>query len=325
MKIAVLGGGAWGTAIASVLAHNHQNVVLWCYEESVVDAIKNECCNTTYLPGLTLPKNIRPTTCLQEALAGASVLFEAVPVPYLRAVLKQALPYYHKDQYWVVLSKGLEQQSLHLPSEVLQDVFGIDAQVGVLMGPSFAHDVVEKQYTAVNLAATSPALSTHVEHLIKTDYFLVKPLDDMIGMQWCAVLKNCITVGMGILEGAGYTDNTKTFFLVQALQEIKTIVEKAGGKTSTVYNFAGIGDLMLTALGTQSRNLKAGRLKGQGVSNHDIKEKLGHLPEGFHAIVSVHAWLQKKQVRAPLVSAIYEIIEQKKAHDVLIHALLKTI
>lgn len=325
MKIAVLGGGAWGTAVASVLAHNQHDVFLWCYEEDVVASIKEESCNTTYLPGLELPKNIRPTSCFQEALAGASVVFEAIPVSFMRATLVQALAYYHKDQYWVVLSKGLEQDTLRLPSEIVQDVFGIAAQLGVLMGPSFAHDVVEKQYTAVNISGTSAALVNKIEHLIKTDYFFVKPLDDMIGMQWCAVLKNCVTLGMGILEGAGYTDNTKTFFLVQSLQEIKRVVEKAGGKTATVYSFAGIGDLMLTALGAQSRNLKAGHLKGQGLTNQQIKETLGHLPEGFNAISSVHAWCKKHQVHTPILEAIYDVIEQKKAHDHLVHALLQSI
>lgn len=325
MKVAVLGGGAWGTAVASVLAHNNHDVFLWCYEDAVVKSIQKERCNATYLPGVELQKTIHPTTCFKEALTDAAVVFEAIPVPFLRSTLLQARPYYTPEQHWVVLSKGLEQKTLALPSAITQDVFGHSVQLSVLMGPSFAHDVVKKQITAVNLASTSKNSMKVVKQVIQNDYFIVEQLADMTGIQWCAVLKNCITVGIGILDGAGYTDNTKTFFLVQTLQEIKNIIERAGGDTTTIYSLSGIGDLMLTALGSHSRNLKAGKLKGQNVDNEQIKQTLGHLPEGFNALLSVHEWLDKHQVSAPLLEAMYEIVHEKKAHDQLVHALLKTV
>ncbi len=325
MKIAVLGGGAWGTAVASVLADNGHDVFLWCYEEAVVHAIKTECCNTTYLPGVKLAKNIHPTTCLKETLIDAPLVFEAIPVPFLRHTLIQARHYYASHQSWIVLSKGLEQQTLALPLHIVKDVFGESVQAAVLMGPSFAHDVVKKQCTAVNVAGTSEHVVKAVQQAIQTDYFLVKPLDDVVGMQWCAVLKNCITVGVGILDGLGYGDNTKIFFLVQVLQEVQQVLQRAGGNPTTLYSLAGIGDLMLTALGSQSRNLKAGKLKAQGADDAQVKEVLGHLPEGFHALISVHAWLVQHQVHAPLLHAIYLMVHEKKAHDQLIHALLRSI
>lgn len=325
MKIAVLGGGAWGTAIASVLADNNHDVYLWCYEDAVVSAITTDRCNTTYLPNIKLATNIHPTTCLKEALTNATLVFEAIPVPFMRSTLTQARSYYTSEQQWVVLSKGLEQKTLALPVQIVRNIFGQLVQVGVLMGPSFAHDVVKKQYTAVNLAATSKQVIKTVQQALQTNYFLIEPCADMIGMQWCALLKNCITVGIGILDGAGYTDNTKIFFLVQALQEMQHVVEQAGGQSATVYSLAGVGDVMLTALGSHSRNLKAGKLRGQGVDNEDIKGILGHLPEGFNALISVHDWLGKHQVSAPLLQAMYAIVQEKKAHDHLVHALLKTL
>lgn len=324
MKIVVLGAGAWGTAIATVLAHNNHTVHLWCYEQEVVQRIQEQRCNTSYLPGCVLDKRIIPTHSLDEALTGASIVFEAIPVAHLRTIIEQARIHYTAEQLWVVLSKGLEQHTLKLPSTILQDVFGASVRYALLAGPSFAHDVARKQYTAVNLAGHDMSVVACVQKLIENDYFFVEPLADPVGMQWCAVLKNCIAVGVGILEGAGYTDNTKIFFLMQALHEVQAIVHHAGGAAATVYTLAGLGDLMLTTLGTQSRNVRAGKLVAQGADNKQIVHSLGGLPEGINALISIHTWLLKNNLDAPLLQAIYEIVEQKKAHDHIVHALTKT-
>ena len=149
-KVSILGAGAWGTAVACLLADNGYQVTLWCHEPAVADAINNTRINERYLPGVTLSPLIQPTVDLQEVVAHAQWIFEAVPVKFLRSVLVQAQPFYMQSQKWVIMSKGIEQDTLMLPTQILDDVFKADVHKAIFSGPSFAADLAQKQITGVN-------------------------------------------------------------------------------------------------------------------------------------------------------------------------------
>jgi glycerol-3-phosphate dehydrogenase (NAD(P)+) len=320
-KVAVIGAGAWGTAVATVLAHNNYVVSLWTHEQDVVTSIKQDCINTLYLPNVKLSENIQPTTDLKEAFDGAQWIFEAVPVKYMRSVLETLKPHYNDQQRWVVLSKGIEQDTLLLPSQILDDVFETSVESVVLVGPSFATDVVAQQLTGVTVASKNKELVSELQSFMTTDYFVLFPSEDILGVQLCAALKNAITLGVGILDGAGYTDNTKTFFLVKSLQEMRQLVVACGGESQTVDGFAGIGDLVLTALGKQSRNLAAGKRLGAGESQEAINASQRCVPESFNTVASIVQLIETENLHLPLLKSLGMVAQGKENYKVILESL----
>lgn len=317
MKVTVLGSGAWGTAVATVLAHNHHQVTLWTHEQDIVQTINEQHVNTHYLPDVPLHHAIFSTTNKEQAVDGAEWVFEAIPVKYMRSVLEEFVPYYKSEQRWVLLSKGIEQNTLLLPTQILDDVFKNSVQSVVLAGPSFAKDVVAQQLTAVSIASTDHLLMDDLKQLMTTDYFLLFPTNDVIGVQLCAALKNVITLGMGMLDGLMCTDNTKAFFFVQSLQEMRELVLACGGQAKTIYGFAGIGDLVLTAFGLHSRNFAAGK----AFVNKCESDKSRVVPESLNTVVSVNQIIERNNLHLVLLKSLSLIISETKEPSSLLQQL----
>lgn len=303
MKVTILGSGSWGTAVATLLAHNQHEVTLWTHENDVVRTINEQHVNMHYLPDVPLSNTIYATLDKKHALEDAEWVFEAIPVKYMRQVLEQFVPYYRPEQRWVTLSKGIEQDTLLLPTQILDDVFQSSVKSVVLAGPSFAKDVIDQQLTAVSIASEDDALMDDLQALITTKYFLLFPTQDVVGVQFCAALKNIITLGIGMLDGLNCTDNTKAFFFVKSLQEMRELVLASGGQESTIDEFAGIGDLVLTAFGLHSKNLAAGKAF---VTESKMKNRM--VPESLNTVVSVHQFLEKNNLHLPLVKSLYAVV-----------------
>ncbi|MFT6765327.1 MAG: glycerol-3-phosphate dehydrogenase (NAD(P)+) [Alteromonas naphthalenivorans] len=317
MKVTILGSGAWGTAIATVLAHNHHEVTLWTHEQDVVQTINEQHVNTHYLPDVLLHHAISATTNKEQALHQADWVFEAIPVKYMRSVLEQFVPYYTQEQQWVVLSKGIEQNTKLLPSQILDDVFSSSVQSVVLAGPSFAKDVVAQQLTAVSIASKHSILLNNLKELMTTDYFKLSPTEDVIGVQLCAALKNVITFGIGMLNGLMCTDNTKAFFFVQSLKEMRQLVIACGGQASTVEGYAGVGDLILTAFGLHSRNLIAGKAFIDKTEQPNQRV----VPESLNTIVSVNQLIEEKNLHLVLLKSIYSVVAKDKEPSYILQQL----
>jgi len=309
MKLTVLGAGAFGTAIANMLAENGHKVTLWCYEQEVAHAITATNINSRYLPGINLHKNITATTSLQEALQN-SLIFEAVPVAHLRTVLTAAQPYCTADHQWVVLSKGIEKSSCLLPSQILKDLLPSThfPQIAVLSGPSYAQEVATHQQTGVMLASEDHLLAQQIQLLVTNSWFTTEISDDFLGVQLCAAYKNVAALYLGILAGAGAGENARAQAFLQCLEELKLLVQTLGDNTSTVYGPAGLGDMLLTCYGKQSRNHTAGILLGKGGTLEAVIAQLGTEPEGFNSVVAFQQWAKKNNLTLPICSAVHEII-----------------
>lgn len=321
--VCILGEGAWGTAVATLLAHNGFKVRLWCYDAAVAQTIKEKQVNDRYLPGIQLSKHIEAITDLSQATCGVRWIFEAIPIKYLRSVLEKAKPCFVPEQVWVVLSKGIEQDSLLLPTQILDDVFKTTVQKAIFAGPSFADEVARKQITAVSVAATDCTLAHELQVMLANDYFRPYFSTDIIGVQIGAALKNVITLGVGILDGAGYGDNPKAFFITRGLKEMAHVSMLLGGKEETIYGLAGVGDLVLTSLGKLSRNLEVGRRLGNGEALDTIIQKTGYIPEGINTVIAVNQLMQKKGTMLPLCHGIYAIIQGKQKVQQLFEQLLR--
>jgi len=293
MKIVcMLGEGAWGTAVATLLAQNGLQVKLWCYDASVAESIKKNRYNERYLPGIYLDKKIEPFTDLKEALEKVDLIFEAIPVQYLRTILNKAKPFCEIDQPWVVLSKGIEQNTLLFPSQMIDEVLGYEPKKSVLVGPSFAKDLAAKQITAVTLAVTDCDFGLSLQKLLANTYFRPYLSLDLVGVQVGAAIKNVIALAIGMLDGAGFTDNAKAFVFTRGLHEMVEIAQALGGKTETLYGLSGVGDLVLTAMGGLSKNREVGKRLGQEQSLEKILKQTGYIPEGINTVKSVHQFMQ---------------------------------
>lgn len=321
-KVSILGAGAWGTAVASLLADNGYYVTLWCHEQSVADAIQKTRLNNQYLPGFTLSSQINATASLEEAVLGAEWIFEAVPVKFLRSILVQAKPLYHAHQKWVIMSKGIEQDTLMLPSQILDDVFDSVVQKAVFSGPSFAADLVKKQITGVTIAADSCDVGLALQQMLANNYFRPYISLDLIGVQAGGALKNIIAIGIGILKGAGYTDNAKAYLFTRGLHEMKQLTMMLGGKQETVYGLSGVGDLVLTAMGNLSRNMLLGEQLGKGRTVASIAAEWGTLPEGINTVQSVHQLALKHSLDLPICNGLYQVIFHNKSADVFLRELM---
>lgn len=322
-QVAILGEGAWGTAVATLLAHNGYHVTIWCYHAPVADQINREHRNERYVPDIVLDSSITATTDMSEAVCDVSWVFEAIPVKFLRSVLKQAVHCFDPDQTWVVLSKGIEKDTLLFPTQILQELFGGSVKKAILAGPSFAVDVAKKQITAVTVAADNCAYAKQLQQMLANDYFRPYISTDMMGMQAGAALKNVITLGIGMLDGAGYTDNAKAFLLTRGLHEMVQLAEKVGGKQETVYGLSGVGDLVLTSMGSLSRNLEVGKRLGKGESLASILEHTGYIPEGINTVQSAYQLIQREHIDLPICRGIYEIIFTGTPLDRVLKALME--
>lgn len=310
MKITVLGEGAWGSAIALLLARNGHDVTLWCHHDLVAQDITKTRENKRFFPGFTFDRSINATADITEALLSAQMIFEALPVKYLRATLS-SLDKKHFNTPWVILSKGIEQKTLLFPTQILDDVAGHSVQAAVLSGPSFARDVALCQPTAVTIATKDCLLGAKIYGIVKNDYFSPYISRDVIGVQLGGALKNVLALGVGILEGAGYQDNARALFLTRGLQELALLAEKLGGSRHTLYGLSGMGDLILTAMGEQSRNTSLGRTLGSGVPLAQAIQEREVAPEGINTAYVVHELLQREQLEAPLLDGIYRIINEE--------------
>jgi glycerol-3-phosphate dehydrogenase (NAD(P)+) len=322
MKVCVLGAGAWGTAIAQVLAENGNDVKLWCREPEVYESIKHTKINECYLPGFPLHATIQPTNDLYEAIKNTEWIFEAIPVKYLRSILEQLKTSVLPEQGFVLLSKGIEQNTLFFPTQIIDDIFGKSTKKIVVAGPSFAQELIKKELTAVSIASQNIEFAKQIQKMLQNNYFKGFITDDIIGVQVGAALKNVIAIGVGILEGAQRGDNAKAFLITRGLKEVNKVAIALGGNQETMYDLAGLGDLVLTCMGKLSKNLMLGRRLGQGESFDAILKTMGTAPEGINTLEAVVEIAQKQHFDVTICQGIYDVVFCRKKIDAFITACL---
>jgi glycerol-3-phosphate dehydrogenase (NAD(P)+) len=313
MKIAMLGEGAWGTAVSTVLADNGHDVTLWCNESQCAAEINTRHTNQKYAPDVSLSSNISATAEIQSAMSGAHIVFEAIPVQYLRPVLEKAKPYYNQKQVWVALSKGIEQNTLLLPTQMIENVFGKTSNLAVMSGPTFAVEVLAKQLTAIAVASKDEKIDHQLQQIVANDYFRPFVCSDTIGVQVGGALKNVITLIVGYARGVQTGDNIQALLFTRGFAELVAIAKALGGCEKTLYGLSGIGDLALCSMGSHSRNLEVGVALGAGENLESIIARTGYIPEGVNTIQSVHMLGDKLKIALPICSGMYQVIFEKRS------------
>lgn len=313
--VCVLGEGAFGTAFAALLAQRGLKVNLWCHSPQIANDIQANHINSKYFPDIKLSDNITATNNMHEAISGVEWIFEAIPIKYLRSVLELAKPHVKKEQIWITLSKGIEHGTLFFPTEIVDDVLEFKTKKAVISGPSFAKDLLNKQLTAVNISASDKQLAQDLSLALGSDYFKPYIIDDMKGIQVCGAIKNVISIFIGMAQGAGYGENTKGFLITLGINEIVKLTQFFGGKTETVYNLCGIGDLIISSFGQSGRNFLIGCELGAGKKLQDIVAKKELMPEGINTVQSIYELIQKNNLDLQICNKVYQVIFENIKFD----------
>ncbi len=318
--IGIIGAGAWGTALALVAARTGKNVVLWAREPEVVASIREKKENVPFLPGVTLSGNIRPTADMTEALKESSAVLLTLPAQHLREICASLAPVWPDGLPAVICSKGIEQKTGALMSEILADVLP-QAPVAVLSGPTFAHEAALERPTAVTLACTDERLGENLVEALGTLSFRPYYSPDIISVQIGGAVKNVMAIAAGIVEGKKLGDNARAALITRGLAEISRLAEAMGGNPKTLMGLSGLGDLVLTANSTQSRNFTVGVALGEGRTLNDVLKDRNSVAEGVYTASAVLERAAKAGVEMPICEGLQRIFEGTPVDNVL-HTLL---
>jgi glycerol-3-phosphate dehydrogenase (NAD(P)+) len=322
--VAVLGGGSWGTALALQLARVGHTVRLWARNADFVAELAANRENKVYLPGVPLPKTIRPTPSLGDACADSEMVVVVCPSKGVRALadgLRQAL---RSRPIVVSATKGVEQGTHLTMTAILAEVLGPDhaGRVAVLSGPSFAREVSVDVPTAVTAAAGDIQVAEEVQRLFNGQTFRVYTSTDVVGVEIDGAVKNVIAVAAGVSDGLGFGFNSRAALITRGLAEVSRLGLRLGAERQTLMGLAGLGDLVLTCTGDQSRNRTVGLRLGRGEKLEDIVASMKEVAEGVHNTRSVRELAASVGVEMPITEQMYQLIYEKKPPRVVVSELM---
>ncbi|MEC6997244.1 MAG: NAD(P)H-dependent glycerol-3-phosphate dehydrogenase [Pseudomonadota bacterium] len=323
-NILVLGSGAWGTAVADLIANNtKKNIYLWAYEEEVARSISTNYQNKKYMPGKKLNKNILADIKLPNL--HFKIIFVVIPSQFIFSFFKDFKNHFekfNKDKHnFVICSKGIDLQRKKLLSEVVKEFFP-KSNIAILSGPSFANDVLNRKPTAVTLATKSSKLAKILVDLLSNNYFRVYVSKDIIGVQINGAMKNVLAIAAGMTEGLNLGENARAAILARGIKEITRLVQAVGGKKDTVLGMSGVGDIILTCVSKSSRNYNFGVMLGKGKKIKDIINKENHTTEGVENIKVVYFLKKKHNIQMPILEAVYKILVKGYHFNKVINSLL---
>jgi glycerol-3-phosphate dehydrogenase (NAD(P)+) len=313
MKIAVVGGGAWGTALADLLARKGEDVTLWAREPEVIDSVNQDHINGMFLPNASLAPTLRAEGDLVKSVTGAEVVVSAAPSHAVRPVMERAAPAFGRSKPLVIsVSKGLDPDRLERPSCVLGEVLPKGVPIAVLSGPSFALEVFQQQPTAVVAASADHAVAQRAQRVFSTSYFRVYSHTDVVGVELGGALKNVIAVAAGILEGLGLGFNPRAALITRGLAEITRLGIALGAQPLTFAGLAGMGDLILTATGALSRNRTLGVALGQGQTLEQALAGKTAVVEGVNTTRTAIALGEREGVELPIAREVANVLFMQK-------------
>lgn len=325
-KIAVLGAGTWGITLANLLAEKGHSVKAWDISEKLIDELKKNRVHSK-LPDMILSDKLALSCDFNATVDGADYVIIVVPSNAVRETAKRLNEIVgSKDKKYVICSKGIEEGSLLIMSEVMIDVMGegVRRNIGVLSGPSHAEEVSKKLPTTVVSTAYNSRLAEEIQSLFFCEYFRLYTQEDILGVEIAASLKNVIAIAAGICEGMGFGDNTKAALITRGLAEITRLGIAMGARSETFSGLAGMGDLIVTATSRHSRNNTFGHLIARGESTEQALSEIGMVVEGIRTANSARSLSGKHKIPMPISEQVYEIIYKgKSAKDALKDLLLR--
>jgi len=324
-KATVFVAGSWGTALASVLADNGLDVLLWTRSEGQAAEINERRTNEKYVPGAKLAPNVRATTRIDEAAAHGDLLLFVAPSSAMRDVARQAKPYVRRGQLIVHATKGFEADTLHRMSTVLEEEFAGTLEPGsvvVLSGPSHAEEVIQRSPTTVVVACARAERAEAAQDAFITPAFRVYTNPDIAGVELAGALKNIIALGAGMSDGLGFGDNAKAALLTRGLAEIGRLGVAMGANPLTFAGLAGVGDLVVTCTSRHSRNWRAGYKLAEGTPLEEVLDSLGMVVEGVRTTKAAIALADRYGVELPIAAQLHDVLFRGKDPRAAVEALM---
>jgi glycerol-3-phosphate dehydrogenase (NAD(P)+) len=316
-KIAVIGAGSWGTALALLLARKGLQVTLWDRDVDHIGLLAQNRENSRHQPGHPFPESLEVTDRLPDAVTGAECVVMVVPSHGFREVYRQVYPLLKGGSLVVSATKGIEIGSGKTMTGIMQEE-SLDSQLlhlGVLSGPSFAEEVANRQPTAVTVAFTDQKVAETVQHLFSTEHFRVYSSADVIGLEICGAMKNVIAIAAGICDGLHYGLNTRAALITRGLAEISRLGVALGADLQTFAGLGGLGDLVLTSTGNLSRNRTFGLKLGSGMELEQALVEMTMVAEGVKTTQSCYNLATEMKVDMPILQQVYQVLYQKKKCD----------
>ena len=315
-KIAVLGGGAMGTACSILLAdHSDQEVAIWARTAEYAEQMQRDRENKRLLPGVRLPDNVSATSDIERALDGAEYIVAAVPTQFLRSSLMDIRKHMSRPRPVISVIKGIENETFLRPSEIVAEVLGSRAVVA-LSGPSHAEEIGRRLPATLVAASGDLGLARQVQRMFNTQRFRVYTNLDLIGVELAGALKNVVAIAAGISDGLGYGDNAKSALMTRGLVEMTRFGLRFGAEASTFTGLAGMGDLITTCVSSYGRNRRVGERLGRGDSLAKILSEMDAVAEGVATAKSVFEISEQEGIETPIMSEVYRVLfEDKGAAD----------
>ena len=317
-RIAILGGGSWGTALSVVLSRTRKphEISLWARNAELAEALQHKHENTAYLKGVRLPDGVRVTHDMAKALVGAQIVIGAMPSVHARAVYTQALPFITEEMVFVSATKGLEPETHLRMSLVLAQILekaktsDPSQRIAVLSGPSFAAEAARGEPTAVVLAAQNAALASRLQEELSCPSFRLYTNDDMLGVELAGAMKNVIAIAAGGCQGLGLGSNPQAALITRGLAEMMRLAAALGARPETLSGLAGLGDLVLTCTGALSRNRHVGIELGKGRKLSEILSGMRMVAEGVDTAAPLLALAREHGIEMPITEQVDAILHR---------------
>lgn len=308
MKVALIGTGVYGVAIASAINKNCKNITMWTESQERYDNYLKDGCIKNIIPGLEMPNNVKLTMDYSKALKNADIIFITSTAAYVGSICRDIKPYITKKTVLCIASKGIENTTCSFLSDIARDELKI-RNIAIISGPSFAVDMAANNPVGLSIASHSKKAIKAIKSVLENDTLKLRDTNDLIGVQICGSIKNVIAVAAGMLDGMNYPESTQSFLITEALNDIKNLIEALGGNPKTINSFAGVGDLLLTCTSVKSRNFSFGRVVGAGATKEEIDKHLKeNTVEGYYTLKSIYKLIKNKKIKMPIIDLIYKII-----------------
>ncbi|MDP3920897.1 MAG: NAD(P)H-dependent glycerol-3-phosphate dehydrogenase [Candidatus Omnitrophota bacterium] len=312
MKIAVLGDGGWGTALAVVSDRNKNDVVLWSAFPEYAKVLREKRENVKFLPGVELPEKIQIETNITSAIEFGEIVILAIPTQYLRNVLHKIKDLDYSKKIFVSVAKGIEKKTCLRPSEIILSVLGEKINLVVISGPSHAEEVARNMPTLIVAASSDRGVAAKVQQALLNPYFRIYVQTDIVGVELGGALKNVIAIAAGVCDGLKFGDNTKAGLLSRGLLEMARLGIRMGANPNTFFGLSGMGDLVTTCFSKHGRNLRVGRELGEGKKIKDILASMEMVAEGVDTAASVHELATRLGVDLPVMGEVYKLLFEDK-------------
>lgn len=316
MKVAVIGTGAYGLAMALML-HKNNEVSVWSENEEKIKEIKRHGKIDSILKDVKIPKDITFSTSYEKVLKDADIVFLMVSAKYIEQVSIDMAPFIKSSTPICIGTKGIIEDSLMLVTDVVRTHLK-NKNIAIVSGPSFAIDMAKGEPVGLSIASTSKKTIMMSKAALESDSVKLRATSDMIGVQICGSIKNVIAVAAGILSGLGYSESTRSFLITESLHDIKELIKALGGDPKTILSFAGVGDLLLTCTSSKSRNYSFGVVVAQAKNQKEVEMFLqNNTVEGYFTLKAIRKLVRKRKIKIPVIDLIYDIVVNGKDPSLL--------